>query len=238
MGVPIGFHWVNVREISVQFGGVAADLQDFAPIWPYVSAALEAITMKMFDSEGATGEHGEWAELSDRYRAWKERTHPGAPILFLEGRLRRSFTQGGDEHLEIRSPMTLLWGSEVPYAIFHQTGWAKAFGGGRHRAAIGAELERQFTGRGKSARESAEAFGGGGEVTSREVPARRPLDPTDRDLYGEPPSLRQAMHRGIVNIIRRYGALQLRGVYGPGEMAGVSGGEMFVAGKTALSGAL
>ena len=62
-----------------------------------------------------------WPELSPGYRRWKERTHPGLPILVLSGDMRASATgeNAADRRIEPRE--AVYW---VPqeYAAAHQFG--------------------------------------------------------------------------------------------------------------------
>ena len=246
--VPISIQAVNIDAFTLQFSGLARAVGDLTSVWPYASQALEAITAAQFDSEGSRGAHGEWAPLTPEYEKEKRKRWGDKPILEASGRLKTSFEDGGGEHVDEATPTDLTWGSETPYAIYHQTGYAKAFGGGRRRATVGHELERQFAGTRKSARESADVFGAaadegfGGEVamaltgqsTTREVPARRELDFTPQDYR----TIEQGVHRGVINLIRRTGAAVAREAFGPGELSEMSGGEFFVIGKQSLAGGL
>ncbi len=45
-----------------------------------------------------------------------------APLLFRTGRLHRSLTEPGPEHIEELSEGQLLFGTRVPYAAGHQWG--------------------------------------------------------------------------------------------------------------------
>lgn len=74
------------------------------------------------------------------------------------------------------------------------------------------------------------AFRRGAEMTARNVPARRPLDPTETDVD----DLRRALQRGIVQKIRRRGFAVASEVYGPGET--ISGGEAFQLGRALEEG--
>lgn len=47
---------------------------------------------KLFMTEGGSGAHGKWPELSPKYRAWKEKHFPGRKIMVLRGPLMASLT--------------------------------------------------------------------------------------------------------------------------------------------------
>ena len=246
--LPLKVEFVNSEAMGVMLSGMVDQLRDLSPVWPYLTQSLEQMVAEQFAAEGGVGEHGEWAPLSEPYATWKAEHYGDKPILQREGRLIASFQEGGGDHVDERNEQEMSWGSSVPYAIFHQTGYAKAFGGGRHRATIGHELEKMFTGTSKSAEESASVFslvptgeGFGGEValalsgvsTSRNVPARRELDPSSTQMTE---ILKEGVHRGVVNYVRRAGAAAARGIYGPGEIQEMTGGEFLEIGRSLAGG--
>jgi phage gpG-like protein len=80
----------------------------------------------VFVSEGAYEGGNRWKALSPAYARWKARYFPGRKILELNGRMKDSLTIKGnsDNVLEI-NPDSLVVGTRVPYAIYHQTGTPK-----------------------------------------------------------------------------------------------------------------
>jgi phage gpG-like protein len=146
---------VNAREVTMNMAGFASDVSDLTPVWSEVAPVLEAQTAEKFASEGAAGEHGEWAELSPDYGAWKEKHFPGMPILQRGGGLLDSFTEGGADHVDRRTETVLEWGSAVPYSVYHQMGYRTRLGTGRRKPK---------------------------EDGLAEVPARRQIDPSDGDI--------------------------------------------------------
>jgi phage gpG-like protein len=228
--LSISIEAVNARELTMNMAGFASDVSDLSSVWPGVAPVLQAQILEKFSTEGAAGEHGEWAALAPDYAAWKEQHYPGKTILQRDGTLIDSFQIGNGNNVNRQDASSLEFGSKVPYAVYHQWGYAKAFGGGRKRATVGAELERLFTGKGKWAEESASVFEALSDVGSRNVPARRQLDPTDEDIN----QIRRAMQAGIVNLVRRRGFAIASEAYGPGEMQDIGGGEAFRIGKEGL----
>lgn len=67
-----------------------------------------------FDSEGG----GDWPDLSEKYEARKEKTHPGRPIEVLNGALREAMTRPKDAANGIWdvAPSYLDVGSSLIYA--------------------------------------------------------------------------------------------------------------------------
>jgi phage gpG-like protein len=224
---------VNAREVEMAFAGFASDVSDLRTVWPMVAAALERKTLgNQFASEGSKGQHGRWAALSPRYRAWKEKHFPGKPILQLTGRLIDSFSEGSPDHVDRREAQSFEWGTSVPYAIFHQFGWSKSFGGGQRRSTLENEIARGIGSRAHPRSWARKAFRRGAQMTSRNVPARRPIDPTEADIG----DYRRAIQRGIVQMVRRRGFAVAGEAFGPGERGEVSGGEAFQLGRSLAEG--
>jgi len=93
---------------------------DLRPAFELVADAFAKLELAQFVTEGAAG--GEpWAALSPSYAARKARTHPGRPILVRSGDMRRDFTSRpfGVERI---SSDTMVLGSSLAYARYHQTG--------------------------------------------------------------------------------------------------------------------
>ena len=148
---------VNAREFTMNLAGFASDVSNLTSIWPDVAPVLQAQTLEKFATEGAAGEHGEWAELAPDYAEWKEKHYPGKTILQRDGALIDSFQAGNSAHVDRRTETTLEWGSAVPYSVYHQWGYKTRLGTGAGKPKAGG---RSF------------------------VPARRELDPSDADLNG------------------------------------------------------
>jgi phage gpG-like protein len=81
-------------------------------------AVLAPHVHRLFASEGAA-EGEPWQELAP---ATVKRRGSAHPILQVTGALLRSFQTGGERHHEEITPRKLTWGSDVPYALFHEFG--------------------------------------------------------------------------------------------------------------------
>lgn len=119
---------INVAGETQMDKGIARfaeGLSDYRPIWPLVYANFLAEAKAQFASEGESGgEH--WAPLSPEYARWKEAHYPGKPILERTGDLMRSLTEKDAPHAVFQSePRKLTMGSDLIYALFHQTGTSK-----------------------------------------------------------------------------------------------------------------
>jgi phage gpG-like protein len=211
----------NAREFDLAMAGFAADIQNLERVWPEVTPVLGRMVRRAFESEGDSGQHGEWPELSLRYKKRKARQYPGKTILRATDAMMESLLPDGAGHVEEISPTEYAYGSNVPYAFFTQHGFRTQLG-------KAAGLKRRSSARamrgGPKARRSAMDIG----EARAFVPARRTLDPTDGDLD----DIRRAIQRGIVKLVRRRGFAVASGIYGPGEMAEVTGGEAFALGKS------
>lgn len=103
---------------------------DFAPAFRLIAEdILEPVVEQNFRQE--RGEVN-WADLAPSTVARRGSEHP---ILHVTGMLQESFQKGQPAHHEEISPRKLVWGSDVPYALFHQTGTGKGYG--KDRAFIG-----------------------------------------------------------------------------------------------------
>ena len=78
------------------------------------------VEKEQFDSQG--GYSGGWVALSPRYAIWKAKHYPGQPILVRKGDLRGSLIKKGSKgSLYKLTPTRLEKGTNVPYAIYHQS---------------------------------------------------------------------------------------------------------------------
>ena len=81
------------------------------------AAELRQRLLLQFESEGSA--YGEpWLP-----RKARDKNLPRRPLLFQTGRLKRSLTdRDSPDHIEESQNGTLLFGSRLPYATFHQRG--------------------------------------------------------------------------------------------------------------------
>ena len=84
-----------------------------------LAAELRARLREQFLTEGAAYGQAKWLP-----RKTRNRHLPSSPLLIRTGRLYRSLTQEGGENISIWDPetLTLLLGTAVPYAPYHQFG--------------------------------------------------------------------------------------------------------------------
>ena len=113
-------------ELDDGLARLTAKLRDLRTTWPLVATVFHQSMRKQFSSQGAHGS-GAWAPLSKPYAAWKERKHPGLPIMELSGRLKESLTDpfGNADSTYEATEDTLLIGTKTPYARYHQYGTGK-----------------------------------------------------------------------------------------------------------------
>lgn len=99
----------------------ADGVTDYRPIWPVIEDDFFAQEKAQFETEGAEG-GARWQELSGAYGEWKEAHYPGKPILERTGDLVRSLTVANDPNgVRIEARRTLTLGTQIPYAIYHQS---------------------------------------------------------------------------------------------------------------------
>jgi hypothetical protein len=94
-------------------------MSDWMKAWRrLISEVLMPFVVRQFGSQGGEGRR-QWAELAPT--TLRRRLYPGKPILQQTGMLQMSFI-GGPDHVEEIEPKRMKWGSQSPYALFHQTG--------------------------------------------------------------------------------------------------------------------
>lgn len=113
------------RQLDRGISRFEEGISDYRPVWDLIYDDFLAEVKAQFESEGAHG-GGRWAPLSERYARWKQKHYPGKPILERTGDLKKSLTERGAPGAVFRSePRALTMGTDVPYAIYHQTGTRK-----------------------------------------------------------------------------------------------------------------
>jgi phage gpG-like protein len=99
----------------------ADGVSDYRPIWGVIESDFYALEQRQFQTAGAAGGKA-WPELSPEYSTWKEEHFPGTPILERTGELMRSLTDPNHpQTVRIEERKTLTLGTQVPYAIYHQS---------------------------------------------------------------------------------------------------------------------
>lgn len=113
---------VNSTRLIQKLDGLALGLKDLTPVWGKVHEVFIAFVQRVFASQGSyVGEA--WAPLSPAYARWKAAHSANAGILQLRGRLYGSLSAPDHpDHIFRSGPSWAEYGTQVPYAKFHQTG--------------------------------------------------------------------------------------------------------------------
>lgn len=133
----VSFSVPNAQRITLAFAGMAKDLKDWRPVWRYLirtgikpwlfgnhSFGKGDWTEGQFESEGKIGAHGAWAPLTPAYAEAKYKKWGNQPILIASGRLYQSLFYAEGQ----LQPLSMTFGTDVPYALFHQTGYRSRSG--------------------------------------------------------------------------------------------------------------
>lgn len=122
---PVVFTMTMPGQPAVQLAlqRFSAGISDWTIYWEdyFLPAWYRSIDTNFVTQGGSTG--GQWAALSLRYAAWKQKHWPGLPTNVLSGALRESLTFPGDVNAvrEI-SPTKLTVGTSVSYGSYVQLG--------------------------------------------------------------------------------------------------------------------
>lgn len=103
-----------VRRDLVRLGERASDM---GPALRQVASQLRRAELERFDRQGPG-----WARLQEETLRAKVRKGLDPRILRATERMRNSLIGRGSEHIEEITPVSLRFGTAVPYARFHQTG--------------------------------------------------------------------------------------------------------------------
>lgn len=112
----------DAAQVNVALRAIENRARDARQAFERMSESFIRMERKQFASEGGYGS-GRWAPLSPAYAARKRIEYPSTPILVATGTLRRSLT-GGDGYISFIESDRAVFGSDVPYAGFHQSGTA------------------------------------------------------------------------------------------------------------------
>lgn len=94
-------------------------IRDWSPaLLSIAEDVLEPHVRQLFDTEGRSETMG-WAELAPSTVKRRGSAHP---ILQVAGDMKLSFQEGSSLHHQEVTPTKLVWGSDVPYAMFHEFG--------------------------------------------------------------------------------------------------------------------
>lgn len=116
-----------LERMSVAFERAGDNLTDFGKyVFPRLVPVFELELAGQFDAEGRGPAKGAWAQLSERYEAWKALNYPGAGILERTGQMHEALTSSSSPFArrEISTDEFDFGTINVPYASFHQSGTA------------------------------------------------------------------------------------------------------------------
>lgn len=121
----VKFEIAGEKQIVRRFEGFQANLDDLTPAFKEILKSFYAGEKKQFESEGGWGSGG-WMPLSPSYAAQKD---PALKIMESSKDLMEALTgavpanvQG---NVEIIESNMLIMGTDIDYAIYHQTGTRK-----------------------------------------------------------------------------------------------------------------
>lgn len=104
---PVGF-------ILRQAGAFRSDLENLQPLWDRFKPIMTEIEEEQFATHG----HGAWPPWSPNTRVH------GSDLLVLTGALKGSLVDAGAA-VKSEGPTEMVWGTDVFYAGFHQSGTEK-----------------------------------------------------------------------------------------------------------------
>lgn len=135
MAAILSFEIVGGDQVKKGLAAFLETLQDLRPFWRDVFAPKYfGIVQDLFATggraRGAGGKFsgGAWAQLSPKYRVWKQQHYPGQPILVREGDLRESVRwsgQIGAGGIFQAERAFVVAGTAIPYGQYHQKGTSK-----------------------------------------------------------------------------------------------------------------
>lgn len=114
----------DVQLLNMKFNRFMDRATDFTPLWPSIEKEFRNEVGLIFGTEGEHGRGGSWPELAestveDRIRKGFEGEHP---ILERTGALKDSLISRNAAFACIESsPRALFIGTQVRYAIYHQS---------------------------------------------------------------------------------------------------------------------
>lgn len=116
----------GARDLSVMLSRYRDGITDFTPFWnDYFVPTWYSLMARQYSSEGGiTG--AQWAPLTAKYAAWKQRHFPGQPVGVLTGAARASLTSPNDSHTVLTvSKDKFAVGTDLNYPIYLQVGTRK-----------------------------------------------------------------------------------------------------------------
>ena len=124
----IQMRWKNTKQVIGDFnrfldkfdGAVIRKMNTDMP------KAFYRMEKELFNSEGGSGEHKKWKELTEIYREWKEKHYPNKTIMRRTDRGYDSLTKHTDDSVKFigrsGSKIHVKLGTDVDYMGYHQAG--------------------------------------------------------------------------------------------------------------------
>lgn len=108
----------NYRELQNKFAEALKSAKDLTVAFSIIQRQEFKLQRQIFQLRSA----GKFKDLSPKYKIRKkQKTGSAYPILFYNGRLAASLTNPGGENISIISPRSLIFGTSVPYGIYHNS---------------------------------------------------------------------------------------------------------------------
>lgn len=112
----------GLPELQRGFNQVEQELRDLTEVFQDLKPDLFQIEKQLFDSEGASGEHGKWPALSASYAPIKQKAVGIKPILQFTGGLKSDLTSDTSHTIFEVSKDELVFGSDRPQFKAHMRG--------------------------------------------------------------------------------------------------------------------
>lgn len=103
---------IDAKEVVIGLSRLVDRFDNFTVPFRLISEDFKRIEQRRFDAEGPG-----WAPLSPAYAATKR----GPQIMVESGDLRDALT-GGSGYMEVITDNTAVFGTDIPYAKYHQYG--------------------------------------------------------------------------------------------------------------------
>lgn len=132
MATRLGLSVEGFEPILERIGGMESRLADLSPAFEISADLLELHVARTWATQGAYAGHP-WRPLAESTARLRQRrlgyyrraptagAGPRTPILVWTGRSRASFARGSQDHVRQISAASLVWGSSVPWLVYHQS---------------------------------------------------------------------------------------------------------------------
>lgn len=116
----------GVAEFDRVFSRAGAVISDLRPVWEEIKQEFFEIEQDQFQSSGTKGASGKWKELSPLTQARKIKKYGtfavvAGPLIATE-RMYKSLTRQTDDTVFESDAQSMVIGTKVPYAKYHQRG--------------------------------------------------------------------------------------------------------------------